>query len=108
LTLRQIDDILKIAKDNMNLFKRKKEKSFDWKKDIEAYKASIVRFLRERGAVKLTPDMYILERKIVFLLDDLREAIANNQPELAAAIAEEIGPLWLKLWDLRRGAKRHD
>ena len=90
----------------MDLFNRKKNQSSDWKKKALAFKASVVRFLQERNTTRLTPDMYILERKIVFLLDDLRLTIENNEAERTNGITEQIGDLWLKLWDLRRGAKK--
>ena len=63
---------------------------------------SVVRFLKERkDRSKISKEEYILEKALTFLLNDLREALENDQPEEYLRLIEEIDQYWVELYKQR-------
>jgi len=79
-------------------------KAFDpeWRQKADRYMESVVRFLKERkDRSKISKEEYILEKALTFLLNDLREALENDQPEEYLRLIEEIDKYWVELYKQR-------
>ncbi len=93
----------------MGIFGRRKTGSPDWPKEARQFMVSVVGFLNERSERrKISIEEHVLERKLIFLLDDLRVAIKKNDPSRYEELIGEIDTSWIELWDLRRGRKGHE
>ena len=92
----------------MRFFGRTPRIQPDWHYEAGELVASVVRFINDRtGRKKPTPEQYVLERKLIFLLDDVRQAVRRNDRETYDRLCGQIETAWIDLWDLRRGAFKH-
>ena len=59
----------------------------------------MVEVQRKRGKSKITAGEYVVERKLVFLLDDLRKAVKENNPLGLSELIGEINQCWFELYE---------
>ena len=87
----------------MSVFRRKTGGEMDWREKAGALLRSVTNFLvevqRKRGKQKMSVGEYIVERKLVFLVDDLRQAIKENNPSGIPELIGEINQCWFELYE---------
>ncbi len=88
----------------MKIFGIGKQDDPNWRQDTEVLLSSVSKFLMnvrvKRGRSRIRRDEYILERKLIFLLDDLRVALRKNDPTDLETLTRDINRCWVELYEL--------
>jgi hypothetical protein len=80
----------------------------NWRQDAETLLSSVSKYLMnvrvQRGRSRIKRDEYILERKLIFLLDDLRVALRKNDPANFETLVKDINRSWIELYQIILGS----